>query len=231
MLRPASSVFVIKEIPVYQTRPFVCICGNACNTVTAVVAVDPPFSGAPGGVVELDASGSSSDKCVDGVLQFQFSEGGNILRDWSDNAKLVLAPALSTQIDVGVRCGTDVGCASTASASIAVACPTSGTFGGPFDTVFGDPGSVLVWANPANGVSAVGDDSTVSSYGTGCAGCGTGTLSAASSFAAGQSPTSRQYYWYLFRRTGTGTDFCNEIGAWGNAGRDTALGISPPNTP
>jgi hypothetical protein len=211
-------------------------CGNACNTVSAVISADPTFSGAPGTVIELDATASTSDKCVDGVLQYQFNSGGSILRDWSDNAKLVVAPALTTQYDVAVRCGTDTGCVGGASATVPVDCPTSGAFGGPFDTVFADPpigpgNCPFVWASAADGAWAVGDDSTVSSYGTGCGTCGTGTLVGASSYTATQSPTSGQYFWYLFRRTGTGTDFCNEIGSWGNTGRDSALGASPPNTP
>ncbi len=90
-------------------------CGVVCNTVTPSVTTSPspPILPAPGQVLEIDASASSADRCLAGTLQYRFcvsadndchDPGDTILRSWSDNPVLVVAPGFDTSYAVEVRC-------------------------------------------------------------------------------------------------------------------------------
>src|SRR5262249_54594787 len=83
----------------------------ACSDVTAALSALPNPTAGPGQVVTLDAGASSMDACPNGVAQYQFwidangngtigDAGDALLRDFSDNARLVDAPAATTRYGV-----------------------------------------------------------------------------------------------------------------------------------
>jgi hypothetical protein len=114
-------------------------CGILCNTVNAVMTSDPAgVLGAPGQVVELNAAGSLADRCVDGTLQYLYCadanangtcEAAEVLRSWTDNPSIVLAPTATTDYLVDVRCATAPGCHAYASKRVQVFCPSTGNLG------------------------------------------------------------------------------------------------------
>jgi hypothetical protein len=122
-------------------------CGNTCNTVDALVMTDPAGSlAAPGQVIELDGIASVADRCLDGVLQYQFwidgdsnNVGGDpadtLMRNWTDNPSIVDAPIRTTNYVVNVRCSTATTCVGTTSVYVPVNCPSSGNLGFPTVTV------------------------------------------------------------------------------------------------
>jgi hypothetical protein len=120
-------------------------CGN-CSLITANLDTDPTglsSVSSPGQIVTLTAKASTADRCINGILQYQFWNDVNqdgvvgvapdtLLRDWTDNANFVAAPLVTTQYGVKVRCSTELSCTGAVAANtmvlkINVACP-----GGPF---------------------------------------------------------------------------------------------------
>jgi hypothetical protein len=110
-------------------------CAVTCpSDPVAAVSLDPVATGAPGQVVELDASGSTVATCIGGVLQYQFwvdsdrsgSIGGPdiLLRDFTDNDAFLDVPQGDTSYLVAVRCASDPSCLNVVSSSVSVACPT-----------------------------------------------------------------------------------------------------------
>jgi hypothetical protein len=101
-------------------------CGAICNTITPVITTDPspPDLTAPGQPLEIDASGSTADRCIDGTLQFRFCVDGNgsltcddlggadtLLRSWTDNPVIVVVPDFPGDVFiVEIRCSSDPDC-------------------------------------------------------------------------------------------------------------------------
>jgi hypothetical protein len=210
-------------------------CGNACNTITPVIDLDPAGGSlpAPGQVIELDGLPSTADRCLNGVLQYRFwmdgdgnGTGGDpadtLMRNWTDNTSIVAAPLATTGYVMDVRCSTATSCVGTASTIIAVNCPSSGNLG--FPTVTAPDKNTLSWGNLLAYTWAKGDLAQVGSYIT----AGTGSANATSYNTSTDIPLAGQGLYYLFRNSGTvgsgGTGFCNDPGiTWGNAARDAAL--------
>ena len=115
-------------------------CG-ACTSITPSLVATPSGLAAPGQIVSLSAKLSTADRCLNGVLQYQFWNNNNgngvvgdagdaLLRDWTDNATFVDAPIATTQYGVKVRCSTDLSCDTATNSMITpvpVTCPTSGS--------------------------------------------------------------------------------------------------------
>ncbi len=113
-------------------------CGT-CSAVTPALAATPSSLAAPGQIVTLSAKNSTVDRCLNGVIQFQFWSDVNnngvvgdgpdvLLRDWTDNASYVDAPQLTTQYGVKARCSTDPTCdaaTNSTTLSVPVTCPTT----------------------------------------------------------------------------------------------------------
>jgi hypothetical protein len=113
-------------------------CGTNCSTLTPALVADPTTTGAPGQVVELNASTSTSDRCVGGLLQFQFwidantngtlslADGDTLLRDWTDNPVLLDAPNTTTTYGVFVRCTSlpSGACLQSTTTAVTVPCPS-----------------------------------------------------------------------------------------------------------
>jgi hypothetical protein len=115
-------------------------CG-ACSAVTPALVAAPSSLSGPGQVVTLEAKGSSVDRCINGVIQFQYwvdtnvngvvgDAGDTLLRDWTENSAYVDAPLVTTQYGVKARCSSDVNCDSATNAlalNVPVTCPSSAT--------------------------------------------------------------------------------------------------------
>ena len=134
-------------------------CGN-CTLITAALDSDPVSLAAPGQIVTLTAKQSTADKCINGILQYQFwndiNQDGTVgvgpdilLRDWTDNANFVAAPLVSTQYGVKVRCSTELACTGVAASNIKnvkITCP-----GGPFSETITESkvgGTTISWTGP-----------------------------------------------------------------------------------
>ncbi len=210
-------------------------CGNTCNTITPAVSADPPGGlPAPGQVVELSALASTADRCLDGVLQFQFWLDGNdngsggdaedtLLRGWTDNSEIVDAPKDTTQYVVDVRCSTDTACSSSTSLTVNVSCPASGNLS--FPTVTVDSAGFAQWGAAVDFDWCYGDLANVGTYSTiACGAEPPGTQF----FICDPDPAPGQGFYWLFRQTGPlgsgATEFCNAPGiTWGNIPRDAVL--------
>jgi hypothetical protein len=212
------------------------LCGNVCNTVTAQLAADPPgILPAPGRVVALSALDSVADRCLDGVLQFRFGIDGDadgtgggsqdtLLRGWTDVPEILQVPQQTTTYVVEVRCSSDTTCVDSASRTIVVNCPSSGSL--TFPTVVAPDRDTLEWGDSITHDFAMGPLAGLTTYATSASGQ---DLGPASSFdIAGDTPAVGSGLWYLFRKSGPlgegDTGFCNAPGiTWGGASRDAAL--------
>jgi hypothetical protein len=115
-------------------------CG-ACSAITPGLTASPVSLSGPGQVVTLDAKTSTADRCVNGIVQYQFWADTNansvvgdlgdvLLRDWTDNAQFVDAPATTTQYGLKARCSTDPNCDSGSNSialNVPVTCPSTAT--------------------------------------------------------------------------------------------------------
>ena len=113
-------------------------CG-ACSAITPSLTATPSSLSAPGQIVAVSGKLSTADRCINGVLQYQFwnnndgngtvgDAGDALLRDWTDNSTFIDAPLITTQYGVKVRCSTDLSCDTATSSAIlpvSVSCPTS----------------------------------------------------------------------------------------------------------
>lgn len=112
-------------------------CPSTCTTITPSLVANPSSSPGPGQQVVLDASGSTADRCVGGVLQFQFSANGSVVQDWSDIATYTDTPMVDTDYSVLVRCSTLTSCIGGAEVDklntvhVPVGCPTTSTLTWP----------------------------------------------------------------------------------------------------
>ncbi|GAG03643.1 unnamed protein product, partial [marine sediment metagenome] len=126
-------------------------CGPTCSAVTANVFVEPAGALNPSTVdvpaprwpVSFNAAAddpdagavpSEADACHDGTLQFRFCFSADpdsdcddpldeILRGWTENAFLPLAPRVSGNYVVEARCSSDPLCRDARQIRIGVACP------------------------------------------------------------------------------------------------------------
>ncbi len=119
-------------------------CGS-CTAITADLTAAPSTLAAPGQIVSVSAKNSSADRCLNGVLQYQFWNDANgngnldpangvgdsgdvLLRDWTDNSTFVDAPLQTTNYGVRVRCSTAKSCDAASNAfskQVQVTCPTA----------------------------------------------------------------------------------------------------------
>jgi hypothetical protein len=224
-------------------------CGNTCNTLSAAISADPAATGAPGVTVELDAGGSSADRCLDGTLQYRFyvdaDNSGTIdgadtlLRDWTDNSLLLDAPTGTTTYAVEARCSSDTTCGTgtdnhLAFTTVNVSCPSTGNLKTAFtQTVGADSKTQFSW-----GVADTVDVFRGNLGGTGSGG-GASSLTGTGSFlnsvetclqndqnissfvdATNPSAGSGNAVYYLVR--GKGGQFCNQAGSWNSGGGSQA---------
>jgi hypothetical protein len=115
-------------------------CGS-CASVTPALVASPAGSSGPGQLVTLEARGSSVDRCLNGIVQYQFwvNANGNgvvgdagdiLLRDWTDNSTLIDAPLVTTPYGLKARCSTDTTCDAATSSivlNVPVTCPSTAT--------------------------------------------------------------------------------------------------------
>ncbi len=216
-------------------------CANKCNTVTAALTADPSSLAAPGQVTELDASGSTADRCVDGTLQYRFwaddgdgvpgTAGDTLLRDWTDNPFFVDAPLQTTKYLAEVRCSTAASCVDSSPVlTVNVTCPSNGTVPAPdfTQTVLAQSNKqTFNWTSAATVDVVKGDlnalRSTKSFTGTDTCLADDQTIS---SFSDAATPASGAGFYYLVRNSSG--ELCNEgPGTWGSSKRDSELTACP----
>jgi len=222
-------------------------CGNFCNTLSAGVVADPPSTGAPGATVELDASSSTADRCVDGTLQYKFyvdaDNSGTIdgadtlLRDWTDNPLYLDAPTGTKTYAVEARCSSDTACGTGtdnhfAFVTVSVSCPSTGNLKTSFSQAIGaDSKTQFSW-----GVADTVDVYRGNLSGAGSGGganslTGTGSFldtvesclqddANISSFTDATNPNAASGVYYLVRPKGGA--FCNQAGSWNSGGTGQA---------
>jgi hypothetical protein len=226
-------------------------CG-ACSVVTAALAATPSSLSGPGQIVTLDAKGSTVDRCINGIVQFQFwtdtngngvigDAGDVLLRDWTDNSSFIDAPQSTVQYGVKARCSTDVACDSASNSfalSVPVTCPSTGTVRAEFAQIIKVDNSptAITWPS-AISVDAIRGDlgllrSSLSFTGTVISCLATNSAATTSIADGAADPGVGNGFYYLVR--GQRTKFCNEIapGYTTNsgkekAGRDTQLIADP----
>ena len=138
-----SAIILTTDVAVIPT-PLVC---GSCSTITAGLTASPSTLAAPGQIVTVSAKTSTVDRCLNGVLQYQFwndvngngnsdpangvgDAGDVMLRDWTDNSTYVDAPLQSTKYAVRVRCSTATSCDTASNAfmlPVTVTCPSLST--------------------------------------------------------------------------------------------------------
>jgi hypothetical protein len=217
---------------------------NPGSIVTAAPGQVLTFNAAAADDPMTGATPSFADACQGGILQFQFCASGDpdgggpglpdddcndagvdeLLRTWTANSELTLAPQLSQSIVVEVRCSTLQSCLGSEKTDVVVSCPgginanglltvagldDDGLPGGSKSLAWsGDPLAVHQWTSAPFGV--IGDTAVFSSY-TGAV----TTLGATTSVPVPQAVAAGSARGYLFRATGTkntdleGGYFCN----------------------
>jgi hypothetical protein len=144
-------------------------CG-ACGVISPVLEFTPDPIPSPGQIVTLTAKNSSADRCINGVLQYQFWNDTNgdgilaapdpLLRDWTDNATFVDAPLATQQYGVKVRCSTEPSCGTLVGVNSAVQLVKVNCPGGPFPqtitlTKTAGQSISINWPGPAVSVDAI----------------------------------------------------------------------------
>jgi hypothetical protein len=112
-----------------------------CGSINANLVATPTSLTVPGQSVELDASASTADRCLDGTLQYLFCIDGNnnnncdaigpggldtLLRSWGDNPIFLDAPEVTSRYAVDVRCSSDQLCKGSVLNTVNVGCPGGG---------------------------------------------------------------------------------------------------------
>jgi hypothetical protein len=107
------------------------VCGPVCSSVTASLVVTPPIMECSDRTVTLDASGSTTDQCPGGVLQYRFQwqyftnweEHAGVIQDWNESpfvshtmGNLVFYGPFPYRVDV--RCSTLPACQGTATTRV-----------------------------------------------------------------------------------------------------------------
>jgi len=90
---------------------------EACDVLSAVQTTSQ-FAIA-GQSAQLNATGDFTG-CGGGTIQYRFLAGATLLRDWSDNPLLAIAPASTTVYAVQARCSTQIDCTASVVADVLV---------------------------------------------------------------------------------------------------------------
>ncbi|MCP3980277.1 MAG: S8 family serine peptidase [bacterium] len=197
-------------------------CGSICDSVTADLQLDPAGGlGAPGQPVELDASGSTAQngRCLDGTLQFRFSNNvDGVMRDYTDDPTLLDAPLVAKTYTVDVRCSADDTCNGTANAGIAISCPTGPGITVSFDDkgAFGWDSGIDKWFYSQGLLSTLDADRTPSSSGTTTSNCA--DLGGGEHCVTDVNPAAGDGAWWLVRPAGTLGELCNLTWKSGGSG-------------
>jgi hypothetical protein len=209
-------------------------CG-ACSSVTPSLTATPGSASSPGQIVTLEAKGSTVDRCLNGVAQYQFwidanangtlSDGPDaLLRDWTDNSTFVDAPTTTPSIQYGVkvRCSTDTACdaaTSSAIAPVSVGCPSTGTTRAAFGQAIkvdkpAPPFGVTVNWPAATSVDAIRGSLGVlrssATFNGSVLQCLGSNSAPTTGLSEANDPGPGIGFYYLVR--GQTTQFCNQIG-------------------
>jgi hypothetical protein len=184
---------------------------TAVGLVADLAVVEPAgFAGSspvPGRALTLSAEASTAAACVGGVYQYRFWSDDVLLRDFTDDPRIVVSPTRTANYSAEVRCTTVPECVAVTSSTVIVDCPKTGALTG---TVFaqtiladrtGDEIS-LSWASPAD-VDVVGG--ALASYPN------ASIFRSAEAVQAMTISTSATDAWFLVRDRG---EFCNNSGSW-----------------
>jgi len=108
---------------------------DPCSSIVPALSVVPASGAAPGHAIELSASGSTADRCMNGTLLYQFfvdadgsgtfDPGEPVLRDYGTASGFRDAPVATTRYGVSVRCssGGSGNCGgATATATFTLTC-------------------------------------------------------------------------------------------------------------
>ncbi|MCP3981018.1 MAG: S8 family serine peptidase [bacterium] len=206
-------------------------CGNTCNVATADLRTtpiaEPPITSldTPGRAIELNAAGSFVDQCISGVLQYRFSSDiEGVLREYSGDPTILVAPTADTVYTVEVRCSSDALCSGFDNLAVAVDCPTSSKTIG-----FADKNS-FIWevGNVAQDAVFVQGEgrAEIAARAPSIVSTPTPTSSAGAHDVSGSTPAPYELEWWLIRTAGDPTP-CNVTwssgGAGEQAGRDAGL--------
>ncbi len=210
-------------------------CGAICNTVQAVLVSSPSALPAPGQVLTVSALGSTADRCLDGALLFRFcisadddckDQGDAIVRSFTDNPSILVAPSATTHYAVDVRCSSAPTCQSSAGLTVQVLCPGAIQ---AIPTVRAPSKLALSWgqALPFDVARGVLDADRVELQ-TYTENLYLANQPAATSYSiAADSPAPNTGFWYLFRPPGplgSGSGLCNDPQrSWGQPSRDAGL--------
>jgi hypothetical protein len=126
--------------------------------VVADIEAEPPVSFAPGTSVRLVGSGSRVPLCRDGTALYRWSEGSQVLQEFSTDADLDVAPAVTTTYRLEVACSQDLTCKAETTFTLPV---YSGVNTGVFVEATGT-NTTLSWLTPPLPASL--DPSTVPDY-------------------------------------------------------------------
>jgi hypothetical protein len=228
-------------------------CGVTCGAVTADAIVVPASSLFPGQAIEIDASASRVDRCVDGVLEYRFSidldrngkvnRADVVLRDWTQNALFRDSPHGDSSYLVEARCATDRACADGAVVSVQVGCPMgpgglgSGSERLPFlgrepparrSIVFSGDASTISWSSAAT-VDVVRGPlmglRATGDYVDTTNQCLTNNAAGSTSLIDAEIPPPGQGWYYLARSA----SHCNLTagGTYGSPARDSGITACP----
>jgi len=192
-------------------------CPETCTSLTLDIVTDPDDTGgpldetlaAPGRRIGFDTS-ASYGTCLEGTLQFRFSvDGGEVLRDFSENPFFSDAPRSDTDYLLEVRCSSDTDCSSAAIVDVDVGCPSSGNLGGVFPVIRASDKTTWTWTPAKSYLLWQGDLDLVGSY------AGSQSAGSGSSFTHVPQPPSAAGYYYVVREVG---QYCNDQGLWTSGG-------------
>jgi len=229
------------------------VCSNNCTTLTADLTTDLApgnTTPAPGHVIQLDATGSDADACINGVLQYAFwidenqnnvvgDAGDTLLRDWTDDPFYLAAPSASARYGVQIRCSSAPSCGGDGDATVDVTvdCPASGNLG--FNQTIGFNNKTEIGWNAAATIDAVrGNLITLRSSGSfsnavdACAADNQNVTT----LAAPESPAVGGGLYWLVRGSGGGAA-CNAVSTYSSGGarevpdRDAEIGADPDACP
>jgi hypothetical protein len=202
---------------------------TACTNITSVLTATPNPTAGPGQIVTLDASGSALDACPNGIAQYQFwidangngtigDPGDALLRDFTDNARFVDAPAFTTAYGVKVRCSTQPGCdagGNAAPLTVSVTCPSTGSTSIRFPQTIGFTNkTTLSWGFTATVDVVRGDLAVVRSTGTytnSVLACIADNQNVSSIVDATAPAASHLFYWLVRPSL---QQFCNQTISW-----------------
>jgi hypothetical protein len=225
-------------------------CAAPCSVVTPALSADPSAVPAPRTRVVLDASASSVDRCANGILQFQFWIDGDtdgvlgdpddtLVRDFTDEPVLVVAPMATVDYGVRVRCSTDISCQAGAVTTVTVNCPAEAASSRSFpeSIEFANP-STIEWSSEQQVDAVRGDLIALRSFqgfsGTVDECVADDEITDWLDLSGEPSLASGAAYYYLVRPM---PEFCNEPASWStntseeSPDRDTEIGSDSDRCP